>query len=205
MALIDITRPLTAAVPVWPGEPQPRAELLLAIARGDVANVTVVTLGTHAGTHADAPSHFLEGAPGAEAIPPEALLGDAWIADLRGGHGPIGAAEIEGAGVPEATERLLLRTLDAARPGGEVPAGDVRRLDASGAQAVLDLGLLLIGIDEPSVGDEEAHRLLLADGVVPLEGLVLDAVAAGAYRLIATALAITGADGAPVRAFLEPR
>jgi arylformamidase len=203
VALIDVSVPIRPAMPIWPGNDGVETHLVESIARGDVANVTGLRLGAHTGTHVDAPRHFLPGGATTEAIDPEALVGPAWVADATACE-RLDAAAIEALGVPEDTERLLLHTRNSALWAREEFDPDHLRLDASGAQAVLDLGLALVGIDYLSIGDEEAHRLLLAGGVVPLEGLDLRGVAPGPYRLVCTALRLVGSDGAPARALLEP-
>ena len=178
-------------------------ELRESIARGDVANVTALGLGAHTGTHVDAPRHFLADGTTAESIDPEALIGPAHVADATAATRLDGEA-IRALGVPQGTKRLLLKTSNSELWARDDFVADHLRLDASGAQAVLDLGVTLIGIDYLSIGDEAAHRMLLGAGVVPLEGLDLRGVQSGPYRLICTALRVVGSDGAPARAFLEP-
>ena len=75
-------------------------------------------------------------------------------------------------------------------------------LDGSGARYVVDRGIVLVGIDYLSIGDSEAHRILLSRGVVPIEGLDLRGVEPGRYTLACLPLRIVGADGAPARAVL---
>src|SRR6185436_1345056 len=73
MALFDITLPLTPGMPVWPGEPGPALTPRARIAAGDPANVTSLCLGSHTGTHIDAPRHFIEGGAGIESLSLDAL------------------------------------------------------------------------------------------------------------------------------------
>ena len=61
---------------------------------------------------------------------------------------------------------------------------------------------MLVGIDYLSIGDSEAHRILLSRGVIPIEGLDLRGVEPGRYTLACLPLRIVGADGAPARAVL---
>ena len=63
----------------------------------------------------------------------------------------------------------------------------------------------LVGIDYLSIGDAEAHRILLGAGIVPVEGLDLRGVEPGAYELVCLPLRVAGADGAPARAVLVRR
>jgi arylformamidase len=82
-------------------------------------------------------------------------------------------------------------------------------LDAAAALALIDVGVVLVGIDYLSVapfGDPTpTHRTLLERGIVVLEGLDLRAVEPGGYELICLPIRLVGSDGAPARAILRPR
>src|SRR5437588_216500 len=77
------------------------------------------------------------------------------------------------------------------RPGG-----------AARARELVERGVRLVGIDYLSIGDEEAHHVLLGAGVVAVEGLDLREVEPGEYRLICAPLKLEGAEGAPARVLL---
>jgi arylformamidase len=87
-----------------------------------------------------------------------------------------------------AAERLLIK--------------DAAGLDEAAARALVGQGVRLVGVDVISVGDYEAHRVLLGAGVVVLEGLDLTAVEPGSYELYCLPLKLVGSDGAPARAVL---
>ena len=76
------------------------------------------------------------------------------------------------------------------------------------AGALAARGVVLVGIDTPSVDPYDdhayqAHRALVAAGVMWLEGLVLAGVPEGPYELIALPLRLAGFDASPVRAILR--
>lgn len=204
MRLIDISVPIRSRMPIWDRNPGVHTELAQSIARGDHANVTRLDLGAHTGTHVDAPLHFLSGGAGAETIDPQALIGEAWVVDATAATTVLDGAAIAAAGIPAGAERILLKTRNSELWAQDEFTRDHVRLDGSGAQAILDAGPRLIGIDYLSIGDGDAHRLLLTNGVVPLEGLDLRGVEPGRYTLYCTALRIVGSDGAPARALLGP-
>jgi arylformamidase len=79
---------------------------------------------------------------------------------------------------------------------------DFTRLTGDGARYLVRRGVRVVGIDFLSIGDEEAHRELLANGVIPVEGLDLRHVEPGTYQLVCLPLRLEGSDGAPARAVL---
>lgn len=204
MALHDVSVPLRPGMPIYHDNPGFETELDSSIAAGATANVSRLTMGVHTGTHVDGPSHFFDGAAGADTLPLEAMLGPAQVVELPDvGTSPIGVQALTAAFIPEGTERLLLKT-----PNSELWASDgftraFARLDGSGAEHLVRLGIRLVGIDYLSIGDGDAHRALLGAGVVALEGLDLRAVEPGTYELICLPIDLIGTDGAPARVVLR--
>jgi arylformamidase len=75
-------------------------------------------------------------------------------------------------------------------------------------EALHEQGVILIGIDTPSVDlfdskDLPSHRMFLKHDMAILEGLVLTGVPPGMYELIALPLKLVGFDASPVRAVLR--
>lgn len=207
MKLYDITVPLSAELPTYPGDPPVTIEPVTRIARGDLANVSRLTLTTHSGTHLDVPLHFRDGAISVDHLPPSLLVGRARVLDLRGVR-TIGRKELAHLPV-RGEERLLLRTDNSLlwdRPGFQT---DYACLTSDGAGYLRESGVKLVGIDYLSIerfdSDGEIHRLLLDAGIVILEGLNLDGVEAGEYELLCLPLKVRGGDGAPARALLRSR
>jgi len=58
----DISLVMRPGMPTWPGEEGPTITPLRRIAKGDSANVSVVSFSDHTGTHVDPPVHFIDGA-----------------------------------------------------------------------------------------------------------------------------------------------
>jgi arylformamidase len=200
--VIDITVSLRPGTIVYPGDPELHLERVLAIADGGIANVSRLDFGVHTGTHVDTPAHFFDGAAGADELPLNALVGPAVVVDATAVEREIDAEAVAGLGLPADAERVLLRTRNGALWEREQYTPDYVALVESGAQALGDRGVRLVGLEYLSIGDEQAHRVLLAAGVVPLEGLDLRHVAPGEYLLVAAPLKLVGCDGAPARAFL---
>jgi len=61
---------------------RPEKTMVESIAAGDPGNVSRWLIGSHTGTHVDAPAHFVEGAPTIESVPLDVLVGPAVVLDL---------------------------------------------------------------------------------------------------------------------------
>jgi len=60
MKIYDLSKEVFTAA-VFPGDPAPSHQPVLELSKGDGCNLTALTLGSHTGTHMDAPSHFVPG------------------------------------------------------------------------------------------------------------------------------------------------
>ena len=204
MTLIDISVPIRAEMPIYDRNPGVQLDRALSIPRGDAANVSRLELGVHTGTHVDAPLHFFEGGSAAEAVPLEPLVGPAFVVDGTAIDGPIGADALAACRIPRAAERILLKTRNGLLWDRDTFTRDFIRLDGTGARRLVEARVRLVGIDYLSIGDEDAHRVLLEARVVAVEGLDLRAVDPGWYELVCLPLKVVGSDGAPARALLRP-
>jgi arylformamidase len=202
MEILDVSVPIREHMPFWPGNPHVALRRVEAIADGAPANVSELCFGVHTGTHVDGPCHFLEGAPGVESVALEPLVGDALVLDAQDVAKTIDAAVVERLDPPPGTERVLFKTRNSQLWDRDDFSDDFVALDASGAEALLERGAKLVGIDYLSIGDPGAHHALLGAGTVVVEGLDLRAVDPGPYRLVCLPLKIVGSDGGPARALL---
>lgn len=207
MSWIDVSVPLRTGMVVFDGDPAVAIERVTDIGRGDIANVSRMELGSHTGTHVDAPVHFIDGAAGADALPLDALIGPAVVVDARGAPGDIDAAALAALEMPPA-ERLLLRTRNQGLWERDAFAHEFVGVAEDAARELVAMGVRLLGIDYLSIapfGDPApTHRALLEAGVVVVEGLDLRGAPPGRYDLVCLPLRIEGGDGAPARAVLRP-
>lgn len=192
MKLIDITRELMKA-PVYPGDPAPQLQPLTRISLGDSSNTTAIAACLHNGTHMDAPRHFLPEGVSIDKVDLNACIGECTVVECDGLLLGDRAEDL----LPYLKKRVLFK-------------GSVQ-LTPSAAFVLSGAGILLLGVEQPSVAPpeytEEVHRQLLGTGMVLLEGLDLTHATVGeTYLLMAAPVKIAGADGAPVRAVLaEPK
>ncbi len=204
MQIFDISRTLEEGMAVWPGDPEFRRKPAASIRDGDAANVLAIHMGTHTGTHIDAPLHVADSGMDAAGIPLRHFIGPARVVPVSGGIS-VAAAELsllDWKGV----ERVLFKTRSGSLPEN-VFDPDYVWLAEDAAQFLAGMGLLLVGTDAPSVDpfkspDLPAHKTLIRGGVAILEGIRLDPVSPGDYSLVCLPLKLAGADGSPVRAIL---
>ena len=204
--LLDVSVPLAAGMPSYPGNPEFELQPVKRIADGASSNVSRLVLGTHTGTHVDAPKHFLDDGAAVDVLPLDLLIGRARVIDLprRGG---INAADLAAAGLREDL-RVLLRTPNSALWNGEGFHTDYTHLTEDGARYLVDQGVKVVGIDYLSVeqfkkAGAPAHNALLSQGVVIIEGLNLSEADPGMYEMYCLPLRVAGGDGAPARVVLK--
>jgi arylformamidase len=203
--LYDITRPLVAGHPVWPGDSPCRIEWKARLGPGVMYNQSELRMSPHTGTHADGPFHMLADGAMIGAAPLDAYLGRARVVDATGRASldAAWAAEVLAGGAPE---RLLVRT--GAWKDAAVFPTSFAALTVESARMLVDAGLRLFGTDAPSpdpfdAADVPVHHVLLGVGAGILENVLLDGVPPGEYELIALPLRLVEAEASPVRAVLR--
>lgn len=201
----DISQPLHAAVPVWPGEPPFALHSHAVIGDGCPVNVGAIFTPLHAGTHGDAPLHYANDGVDSAGSALDAYVGPCVLLDARHAKGRVEEGDIDWSLV-EGAERVLLRTYD--RFPHDTWDSDFTAIAADVIARLGAMGVRLIGTDAASLDPEQsktldAHQAVKAADMRILEGLVLDDVPPGRYELIALPLRIVGADASPVRAILR--
>jgi arylformamidase len=213
MRIYDVSVPISARTPTYPGDPGIDIRQWLSLANGDAANVSAIYFGAHTGTHVDAPAHFIRGAAKLESLDLYTLIGEVQVIEIPNEVMAIEESHLE-CGFKEHCERVLFKTRNSDfwnESDGQFHA-DYTYISPEAAKKLVDHGVRLVGIDYLSVErfDSEnfaTHQILLANGVVIIEGLDLRQVPAGAYELICLPLKIAGGsgDGAPARVVLRSR
>lgn len=202
--LWDISPPLAAATPAFPGDTTYQQRWTMAIGPGCPVNVSALTLSPHLGAHADAPLHYGEGAAAIGAVDLDPFLGRCRVIHAIG-KGPLITREHLEHAAGDLPPRVLVRTYRRA------PTTWSQSFAAFAPDTITwlaSLGVRLVGIDTPSVDPADSrtldsHQQLLAHDLRVLENLVLDEVDAGDYELIALPLKLTEACASPVRAVLR--
>lgn len=203
----DISAPISNKLPVWPGDPSVSIIQRKAFSTGDHCNVTEIHMGTHAGTHIDAPLHFIEGGAAVDAIPIDICIGPCLVIELDS-KDVISREDLRKNRL-SGHSRVLLKTRNS-----ELWANDNSfhmnyvALGLSAAQYLIETGVVLVGIDYLSIEAYQSpgsrvHTLLLQNNIVVVEGLNLSSVKPGEYELICAPIRLMGAEAAPARVFLR--
>lgn len=205
---IDISSPVRNGMVHWPSDPSIQIGRTRDMERGDSSNVSTISMGSHTGTHMDAPVHFVPGGEGIDKMPLDTAMGQARVVEIQ---------DIESVKPEELVkhhirrgERILLKTRNSQRNWG---AGafieDFVFISNEAAHFLGNRRVRLVGVDYLSVGGykrdgAEIHRILLGAGVWIIEGLDLSGVEPGKYHLVCLPLKLVNGDGAPARAVLRP-
>ncbi len=147
------------------------------LAAGDAANVSVLHFGAHAGTHVDAPAHFIPGAPELQSTSLEILIGETHVVEIPTDVMAINEDVIRAAAFPTGAKRLLFKTRNSDfwnEDTGQFRS-DYTYISPDGARRLVAEGVRLVGIDYLSVERfkperHDTHETLLSNGVVIIEG-----------------------------------
>jgi len=203
--MADLSHFVEPGMPVFPGDPVPELVRVSDI-QDKGYRLTRIVMGSHTGTHIDAPSHMLtDGAP-VDKTPLERLIGEAVILDVtkvKPGEGIL-PPDMPLDEVCQGDIALLCTGMD-------VHWGDARYLtkypylEVEGARALLERGVKAVGIDWLSIErygrvGHPVHDLFLSSGVPIIESLAnLDRIKGRRVSLICLPLKLKGVDGAPAR------
>lgn len=174
---------------------------------GDPATVSRICLGVHAGTHVDAPAHFIRNGATVDELELNVLIGQALVVDAPEAD-MLSADVLQKKSIPSGVRRILFRTRnsDKWKHGEQKFDRDFVALTEDGAHWLAVRNFLLVGIDYLSVAPFDAsapiHRILLEKNIVILEGLDLSNITAGLYQLVCLPLRLVGCEGAPARVVL---
>ncbi len=211
MRIFDVSLPISARMPTYPGDPGVNIKDWLSLDKGDPANVTLIDFGAHTGTHVDAPAHFIQGGCKLDSLDLDTLIGEVHVIEMAEEVIEITESHIE-ASFPNAATRILFKTRNSAFWNEESAPFNTSYtyISAQAARRLVADGVRLVGIDylsvEPFQSDNfETHKVLLSNGVIIIEGLDLRQVVAGVYELICLPLKIAdgSGDGAPARVVLR--
>jgi len=211
MKIFDISLPINPRMAVWPGDPPVELQQLSAIAHGANANVSQIEMSVHTGTHIDAPNHFIDSGKTIDELPLEKLIGQVLVMEIDHKVDIITESVLEkhpDRDLLKTAKKVLFKTRNSSlwKVHPTEFQSDYVGINKSGASYLAKMTLDLIGMDylsvTPFTDTVEPHQILLAKGIIMLEGIDLSGVSGGLYQLYCLPLNIEGCDGAPARAIL---
>lgn len=193
----DLSIPLSSETEVYPGDPVFSSVPVCSVTNGDDCTVSRWCMGSHAGTHLDAPRHFFPQGSDITELSLEKLCGRSYVADFTEKKWiepedlsflPLNRISI-----------ILLKTKTSKNSG---------ILSLSSAQFLVNRGISLIGIDTitiepPDHKDFAVHKMFLSHNIPILESIQLSHVPEGEYDFFCLPLPVSGADASPVRPVLK--
>lgn len=204
---IDISVPIKSGMVHWPDNPEVKVGKMLDMERGDVCNVSTLSLGSHTGTHMDAPLHFIRNGRSLDQMPFEATIGPCRVIEIK--HREAVTAEEIASQRFKAGERILFKTRNSksAWKTDEFDE-DFVYISKEAAALLAKAKVMTVGIDYLSVGGfkkdgVETHHALLGAGIWVIEGLNLARIKPGRYELCCLPIKVLKSDGAPARALLR--
>jgi len=208
----ELSQPIFGDMPVYPGEPQPEINPYFRIGK-DKVNVSLIILGSHTGTHVDAPKHFFSDGVTIDKVAPETFIGEAVILDMSYKEIGQGITDADLSSYSKsviAGDIILLYTGTNDRLQEQNnPRKNFSYLEASAAHWIVNHKVKCLGIDSFSVekygfAEGTVHKTLLAKDIGIIEGLdkALKNFVGKRMFLVCLPLLFKGLDGSPARAIL---
>lgn len=204
---IDISFSYDDGMAIYPANPQYICQKVSDMQKGDSCNVSKITLGTHTGTHIDAPSHFVQDGMPIDQLPLAWTNGRAKVLHIEE---TVITVECLKKYEVEKDDIIIFRTSNSDVFEGIRVLESYVTLDYEGAQYLVDKQVKMIGIDYMTIErprelrelGKSVHTILLGNGIPVLETLDLRCVEEGEYTLMCLPLKLQGSDGSPVRVVL---
>ncbi len=205
---LDLTLPIDDQLVLYPGDPVPQLHRLSSIAEGAALTASSLEIGCHAGTHVDAPSHFLPDGASLNQLPLAHFHGPAHVFDM--GDGKIITETAVRSLRPRPGTHILLKTRNSELLRKESFDSDYCCLTPQATEVLLAREPLSIGFDyyslDPPSGDSfPSHLAVARRGLPAFVCLNLLQIEPGEYTFIAFPLKIPGLEASPVRAVLFPK
>ncbi|MDG6942347.1 MAG: cyclase family protein [Nitrososphaerota archaeon] len=207
-AATDLTHTIENGMTVYVGDAIPRVSKYKTLAK-DGVNLSVITLGSHTGTHVDAPAHFVKGGRTLDELPVEAFVGEAVVLDLSGlkAGSAIRASDLDSRGDEvRAGDIVLINTGYGMRWSDPRARRRYTYLAADAADWLVKKDVKAVGIDYLSVekfGARKpvAHVTLLSHGIPIIESLNENIASIGRrVFFVCLPIKVGRCDGSPARA-----
>jgi len=203
MDIIDITRKIREGMPVYPGNPEPEIEKYREIPE-DSTTESEISMGSHTGTHVDAPQHVFEDGETVDQMDLEKFYGKCQVLDLTSAGREINREILQQKNI---TEDIILLKTENSEKNFEEFREDFAYLTLSGVEYLIENGVETVGIDYLSLVEfdggeeaEEAHQKA-NEKMAVIEGLELSSAEEKNYTFSGMPLKME-TDGVQLRAVL---
>jgi arylformamidase len=203
LEVFDVSLPLFEGMAVYEGDPQFRLKRTSSVEEDGVC-LSEASLSLHAGTHVDAPAHYLADGRSIDELPP--IVGRAKVLDLSSVKSEITGEDLRGCGLRKG-DVALFKTSNSQLLGLKTFSHGFVSLSLGGAEYLVSREVKAAGIDYFSIESfhserKPVHKLLLGAGIPIIEGLDLRKISPGVYSIFCLPLPIRGAEAAPARCIL---
>jgi len=200
--LYDLSPSIGDPMPYYPGDKAFEAFPICTIERSG-CNMHELHLGTHTGSHVDAPFHFLKDGKTVDQIPLYRFIEMVQVLEVKKGR--VSVEDLFS--LEEDIRGVLFKTKNSEYMSLKSFYKDYTYLTLEAAEHLIKRKIRLIGIDYVSIEEFgtpsfQVHKKLLEAEVILFEGLNLKDVPPGKYLFIGFPLRLKGMDGSPVRAVL---
>jgi arylformamidase len=219
--LIDITIPLRDGMVRWPSDYIPRVERVMDQDKGDEVTLTTLKVTSHAGTHIDAPLHFVSKGGTIDEMPLETMIGPARVIEIKDPES-IKLDELRPYDVQRG-ERILFKTQNSSKLyKTDKFSKEYVYVSYEAAEYLVDRGIVLVALDYLSISKYETeadwdslteyltnsnvhrvHRIFLENGIYILETVNLSGVEPGEYELICLPIKLESGEAGLARAILR--
>ncbi|OHE54183.1 MAG: hypothetical protein A3K61_01895 [Thaumarchaeota archaeon RBG_16_49_8] len=200
MRLIDLTMPMGKMTPVYPGDPA-QEFIRVASCENEGWNAYRISIGTHFGTHIDAPWHLLKSGKTLGEFPIEKFVGRGVLFDVRGQN----EINVNLDGLRE-KEIVLFRTDHTENVGSPDFFRNYPVLSKELAGKIILAKPSIVGIDSFTIDQPpyEIHKMLFKHDILCLENLVnLKLIPPKDFTLYALPMKLESFDGAPCRVIAQ--
>ncbi len=204
MEIIDISWPIDPAMTAYKDKQLVAFEQLKTFERDHVRE-SVIRLGSHSGTHIDAPSHFMADGMYIDQVPLSTTIGPCRVVDLTKCNDVITQQDLQQHTIEEGSI-ILFKTRNSMRSSSDPFDYQFISVAADAAAYLAEKKVKAVGIDylgiERNQPGHETHLQFMRQGITIIEGLRLAHVQEGSYFLWCLPLAVQGLEAAPARAVL---
>lgn len=166
--VIDLSVPLNEKTPVYPGDPATKISPAGVLAKDGYCD-HYISIGTHVGTHIDAPMHMLEDGKSLDQMPLEQFIGNGRVVEVTGSD--FEAVKLAGI---QTGDIVLFRTGMSDKYHDKAYFEDYPAMSEKVANYLVEAKVKMVGVDTCSVDNQDGfpiHKILLGGNVLIIENL----------------------------------